>query len=413
MTLQMLEGLTFDDVLLMPQKSSRPAEDVDCSARLTSTTELYASFLVRVERDESLAIGTALFGGLGVLSAGEVSVDAQTTVTRKVMRFKNSFIENPVTVPSDALMREVIDIRNTLGYGIVPVLDGQKLVGLITSRDYVASEDAKRPVTDVMTPLTDLVVAEAGVSLGQAIKIIREHQLDALPILSKEDELVSIVTRKDLELHEQYPRATQDRHRHLRVAAEIGVGEQELDRAKQLLNAGTSVLVVHAHPGYSASALETVRTLKKDRAFSDVEIYASNIVTYDGAKDMISAGADAIIVRGIGCCHSSAPCSVGIPQFSAVCEVARATRAAKTPLIASIRWDHPGDAVKALAAGADALLLEHPKKTLEHHDAVIAALEECNARLRQDMTESGAATITELQKKARFVRVTRPSLAIA
>lgn len=407
MTLQMLEGLTYDDVLLMPQKSSAGFEGVDCGVELSPQIRLHVPFLVRAHGDGATAIGAALSGGLGVLRGGDTSSTAQATGVHDIRRFKNSFIEDPVSVSCDALVGEVIDIRNARGYGIVPVLDNRKLAGLITSRDYVPSEDAKRPVTEVMSPLANLVVAEAGINLGQAIKIIRDHQLDALPILSKEDELISLVTRKDLELHEQYPNATQNRHRNLLVAAEIGVGEEELARARQLLDAGASVLVVHAHPGYSVSVLETVRALKKDRAFSDIEIYASNIATYDGAKDVISAGADAIIVREMELRHRTKPCSVGVPILTAITEVARATRAAKKSLIASIRWDRPGDAVKALAAGAQAVLLEDNDEPFTSHDAVIAAIEDCAARLQRDMTACGASSIPELQKKSRFIQTAK------
>ncbi|MBI3120108.1 MAG: IMP dehydrogenase [Candidatus Kerfeldbacteria bacterium] len=361
MALRISEGLTFDDVLLIPQKSDVMPREVDLSTSLTRNITLSMPLLsspMDTVTESDMAIAMALQGGIGILHKNLTPED-QALEVAKVKRYENGFIKNPVTVQVTDSVQEVVKIRETHGYGTVPVVDGEKLVGLITKQDYFLPDDIDQPVKEVMVPLQDLVVAEESLSLKQANKIIREHKLSVLPIVSKDDKLVSLVTRKDLEKNEQYPLASKDDAKHLRVGAAIGVGDHEIDRARTLVEAGVDVIVVDTAHGHSARVIETIRAIKKDRFFEHLDIIGGNIATVEGAKDLISAGVDAVKV-GIGpgsICTTRVVAGIGVPQITAIDEAARACKVARIPLIADGGIRYSGDIVKALAAGADMVMI--------------------------------------------------------
>lgn len=406
MSLQITQGLTYDDVLLTPQKTSISLKDVDLSTHVSKNIHVALPILSApipevTEGDQAIAL--ALEGGLGVLH-NDHEPEEQAAIIAKIKRHESGFLSEPIAVQSDALMNEVAEIREDEDCEAVPVLKGKKFIGLITKRDYSLPDDLNKPVKEIMVALEDLIVAEEGVNLEHANTIIREHKLDVLPIVSKKDELVSIVTRKDIELNEEFTLATKDKGKSLVVAGAIGVGEQELERAAMLVEAGADALFVYAEHGHSTKLLNAVRTLSKEKTFRGADIIAGSVETYDGAKDLISAGADAICTGGATTKLSKArqTTGVGIPPLTAIAEVARAATVARVPVIAWGEMQSSGDIVKALAAGANGVMLDDLLSTA--NSSLEKALEKISSGIQFGLHRAGADSIETLQKRAVFVQ---------
>lgn len=355
------EAYTFDDLLLVPQKSDVLLKDVDLTTALTPKITLKLPILsaaMDTVTEHRMAIAMALGGGLGIIHKN-LSVDAQAEEIEKVKRFESGFIQHPKTLSPTHTVEDAWQLRQKFGFDKIPIVENEKLVGLITSNTYLYPEDRERELRDVMISSKELVVAEDGISLKEANHVIREHRLSILPIVDDEDRLISIVTRRDLEKNQAYPHATKDEHHRLRVGAAVSVGDSAIERAMALVDAGVDLLVMDTAHGHSAAVLETIRRIKKDKHLKSVEILAGNIATKEAARDLISVGADALKV-GIGpgsICTTRVVAGIGVPQMTAIFETAAAATVASTPIISDGGIKHSGDIVKALAGGGNAVMI--------------------------------------------------------
>lgn len=354
------EAFTYDDVLVVPSYSEIRPREVNTATRLTRNISLSVPLVsspMDTVTEHRMAIAMALYGGIGIIHKN-MPAEAQAEEVRMVKRFENGFIEDPIAVQPEELIASVARIRQDKGYKKIPVVDGnKKLVGLITEQDYFVPDDLGVPVKFKMKPLQEIITAKQGIDLKEANTIIREKKLSVLPIIDESGKLTALVTRKDLEKNEQFPYATKDAHKSLRVGAAISVGEAALERAHLLAKAGVDVLVVDVAHGHSKGVLETIMQCKKE--FPGVEIIGGNIATAEAAKALVRAGADAIKV-GVGpgsICTTRVIAGVGVPQLTAVMEAVEGRGNADVPVIADGGVRYSGDIVKALVAGAESVML--------------------------------------------------------
>ncbi len=356
------ETLTFDDVLLVPQASDLLPKDTELATWLTPDIKLQLPFLsapMDTVTEHKMAIALALAGGMGIIHKN-LSIDEQVLEVQRVKRFENGFIENPVTVKPEDKISLVQQLRTEQGYKKIPVVDSKGvLVGLISDVDYFAPDDNDLMVKFRMQSVAELIVGQAGMRLEEANAMIRKNKLKTLCIVDTAGKLVSIVTRKDMEKNELYPDAAKNVAKQLRVGAAVGVGDAGFERAEALIRAGVDVLVVDTAHGHSSGVINAVKRLRK--AYKDQAIIAGNIATGTAALALAAAGADAVKV-GIGpgsICTTRIIAGVGVPQLSAVLDVAAAFKKTKKhPLIiADGGIKTSGDIVKALAAGADTVMM--------------------------------------------------------
>ncbi|HLU45063.1 MAG TPA: IMP dehydrogenase [Natronosporangium sp.] len=351
-------GLTFDDVLLQPAESDVVPSAVDTSTRLTREISLnmpLISSAMDTVTEARMAVAMARLGGLGVLHRN-LSIEDQALQVDLVKRSENGMITNPVTCSPDDTLAEV-DAR-CAQYRIsgVPVVDATgTLVGIVTNRDMRFVTDKSVRVREVMTPMP-LVTAPVGVSRSEALALLRQHKVEKLPLVDQAGKLRGLITVKDFAKSEQYPQATKDEAGRLRVGAAIGVGDESYKRALALIEAGVDVLVVDTSHGHNRQVLEMVDRLKRT---TSVQVVGGNVATYAGAKAMVEAGADAVKV-GVGpgaICTTRVVAGVGVPQITAIMEAVRAAAPAGVPVIADGGIKHSGDIAKALAAGAETVML--------------------------------------------------------
>lgn len=350
-------GLTFDDVLIMPQKSDVVPSDVDVATQLTRRIEMRAPLLsspMDTVTEHRMAIGLAQEGGLGVIHKN-MSVDEQTEQVDKVKRSANGIIVDPVTLPLDASVaaaREAMQQANVSG---IPIVDGQRrLAGILTRRDLRFLEDSGQAVSEVMTPKPSLVTATGTVTLGQAEKILMAKKVEKLLLVDEDYRLTGLITIKDIDMMRRFPQASKDMHGRLRVGAAVGVFDY--DRAASLIDKGVDFLVVDSAHGHSANVIETLKEIKRRW---DIDVVAGNIATAEGARDLIKAGADAVKV-GIGpgsICTTRVISGIGVPQISAIHAAAREAEGSDATIIADGGIRYSGDITKALAAGAHVVML--------------------------------------------------------
>lgn len=358
----MQEAITFDDVLLLPQFSQILPRETDTKTRLSRNINLNIPIIsapMDTVTEHRLAIALALEGGIGIIHKN-LTPEEQAEEVRQVKRFRNGFIRKPITVLSDQTINDVYQISQEKGYGKIPVIDNnKKLVGLITKLDYFWPEDKNKKASEIMTELKDLVIAQEGISLEEANKIIREKKLSVL-CLVKDGKLKSIVARKDLEKNKDYPDANKDESKSLRVGAALGIGSDLLERARILVQAGTDILTLDSAHGHSLGVIEAIKKLKKDKDIKNIDIIAGNVATAEGVKALIKAGADAVKI-GVGpgsICTTRVIAGIGVPQITAILEAAKGRgKNTNIPLIADGGIKYSGDIVKALAAGADSVML--------------------------------------------------------
>ncbi len=351
------EGLTFDDVLLLPARSGVLPSDVDVSTRVTKNFNLNIPVLsaaMDTVTEAKTAIVMALEGGLGVIHRN-MTPERQAYEVKKVKKFESLIIDKPVTIFPEETLETALEIMEEHNISGIPVTDNSgKLLGIITNRDIRFESDVHRKVKDVMTSKEKLVTVKPDISLDKAKQVMHEHKIEKLLVVDDDFHLVGLITIKDIEKTIKHPKAVKDKYGRLLVAAAVGVGADKERRVELLIEAGVDILVVDTAHGHSEKVINTVKWLK-DKYGDKVDIIAGNIATAEAAKDLIDAGADAVKV-GIGpgsICTTRIVAGVGVPQITAINDVYKVAKEYNIPVIADGGINFSGDITKALAAGAD------------------------------------------------------------
>ncbi len=351
-----MRALTFEDVLLVPQHSTVLPKEVSLKSRLTRRVGLnvpIVSAAMDTVTEHKAAIAMARLGGIGIIHKN-MDIATQAFEVKKVKKSESGIIIDPIFIGPDATVADADAMMAEYRISGVPVVDeNRKLLGIITNRDMRFITDKSLLVRDVMTPMP-LVTAKKGTSLDEAAKVLQEHKIEKLPIVDENGVLTGLITIKDIEKREQYPNANKDEFGRLRVGAAIGVGQ--MDRAKALVEAGVDVIVLDSAHGHSQGIIDTLKAIKAEL---DVDVIAGNIATGAAAADLIEAGADAVKV-GIGpgsICTTRIVAGVGVPQISAIDEVAQVANPMGVPVIADGGIKYSGDIAKALAVGASSVML--------------------------------------------------------
>lgn len=459
-------GLTFDDVLLVPQRSPIPSRrDVDTSSRFSRHITLHIPIVssnMDTVTEGRMAIAMARAGGIGVIHRF-LPAARQAAEVARVKRAESFVVEDPFTLPPEATVGQARAALAERGIGGVVIVDGDRRpVGIVTTRDLLFAPDAEQPVTAVMTPRERLVTAPQGISLEEAKRLLHEHRIEKLPLIDAQGRLAGLITAQDITKLAQHPHASKDAKGRLRVAAAIGVHAADIERARLLLEAGADALVIDIAHGHADHMLAMIRRIRRE--FGDVELIAGNVATAEGVRDLAEAGVDAVKV-GVGAgsiCVTRIVTGSGVPQLTAIAECAEAARAYDLPIIADGGIRTSGDIVKALAAGASTVmlgsllagteespgatvirdgqkvkvtrgmaslsatisreLLEHGEDTFDqdwekvvpegveavvpYRGAVAEVLQQLVGGLRSGMSYCGARTIAELQEKAEFIQMT-------
>ena len=353
------EGLTFDDVLLIPAKSNVVPSGVDVSTRLTNKITLNTpvmSAAMDTVTESEMAIAMAREGGIGIIHKN-MPIEMQADEVEKVKRSENGVIRNPFSLHPENKVFEAEELMHKYKISGVPIVDNAGyLVGIITNRDMRFITSMDMPISEVMTK-EDLVTAPEGTTHEEAQEILRHRKIEKLPIIDKEGKLSGLITIKDIQKASKYPNSAKDAHGRLLCGASIGVTKDVLDRAGALLAAGVDVLVLDSAHGHAQSMLDTLYKVKN--AFPECQIIGGNVATGAAAEDMIRAGADAVKV-GIGpgsICTTRIIAGIGVPQITAVYDAACAAAKYNVPVIADGGIKYSGDMVKALAAGASSIML--------------------------------------------------------
>ena len=357
-------GLTYDDVLLVPQATDVIPSEVDTSSRLTNAITLKTPLLsaaMDTVTEARMAIAMARQGGIGIIHRN-LSVKEQAQQVHMVKRSESGMLQDPVTVGPDATIAELDDLCAKYRVSGLPVVDGgNKLLGIITNRDlrFIPEEQfASRTVRETMTPMP-LVTAGQGVSREEAARLLASHKVEKLPLIDGEGRLTGLITVKDFVKTQQYPQASKDAEGRLIVGAGVGYLSDSWERACALAEAGVDVIVIDSANGQARLALDMVSRLRSDSGFDGVQIIGGNVATEAGAKALAEAGADAVKV-GVGpgsICTTRVVAGVGVPQITAIYEASKACQAAGIPLVADGGLQYSGDIGKALVAGADTVML--------------------------------------------------------
>lgn len=353
------DGLTFDDVLLLPAFSQVLPREVDITSQLTKNIQLNIPMLsaaMDTVTEATLAIALAREGGIGILHKN-MSIEQQAEQVRKVKRSESGLIIDPVTLNPNSTIGDAIRLMRENRIGGIPIVDAnKKLVGILTNRDLRFEENKQRKVSDLMTS-ENLVVAPEGTDLKKAEKILRQSKVEKLPVVNKQGKLVGLITFRDINQLRNFPNAGKDNFGRLRVGAALGITKDMLDRASALQNLAVDVVTLDSAHGHSKGVIEALKKLKKN--FKNLEVIAGNVGTAAGAKALAEAGADAVKV-GIGpgsICTTRIVAGIGVPQLTAVMEAANALKGTGISLIADGGIRYTGDMVKALAAGANAVMM--------------------------------------------------------
>ena len=352
------EGLTFDDVLLLPAQSAILPKAANLKTRLAGSVEINIPILsaaMDTVTDAAMDIAIAREGGVGIIHKN-MSAEEQAGEIDRVKRSESGMIIDPITLTPERPIRDALEVMQRYRISGIPIVEGQKLVGIITNRDLRFEKNIDQPIHALMTS-KNLVTAPEGTTLEDAKALLQQHRIEKLLVVDNQGNLKGLLTVKDIQKKQEYPDACTDEFGRLRVGAAIGVGEEALSRAQLLVDRGVDVIVIDTAHGHSRGVVETVARFKK--RFADVNLIAGNIATYEAALDLIEAGADALKV-GIGpgsICTTRIVTGVGVPQISAIMEVARACRPKHIPLIADGGIKHTGDIAKAIVAGADAVMI--------------------------------------------------------
>ncbi|MBI2320707.1 MAG: IMP dehydrogenase, partial [Chloroflexi bacterium] len=351
------EGFTFDDVLLVPAKSDVLPKDVSMATRLTPSIRLnipLVSAAMDTVTEARLAIALAREGGIGVIHRN-LSIEAQAEEVDKVKRSESGMIVDPITLAPDHLLADALAVMEKYHISGVPITENGKLVGVLTNRDLRFADNLQLPIRELMTK-ENLITVPVGTTLEQAKELLHRHRIEKLPVVDDHFRLKGLITVKDIQKRESYPRATKDDLGRLRVAAGVGVGADAAERAGTLVEAGVDALVVDTAHGHARAVLEMVHRLK---ARFKVDIIAGNVATAEATRDLVEAGADTVKV-GVGpgsICTTRIVAGVGMPQLSAVWECYQVARRYGVAIIADGGIQYSGDIAKAVAAGADCVMI--------------------------------------------------------
>lgn len=348
-------GLTFNDVLLIPKKTQLSSRtEADLRTQFTKNISMnipFASANMVTVTEHKMAIAMAREGGLGVIHQFS-TIEEQVEEVQKVKRSTCYVIDTPITIPSTASIKEAVHTMRTTGVTSLLIVQGDDLIGIFTSRDYLFEEDQEKKIIDVMTPRTKLVTANYGIGLEEAKRILHKYRIEKLPLL-KEGKLAGLITTQDIKKLEQWPQANRDARGRLRVGIAIGV-KDTIERSAAVIEAGADVLVLDIAHAHSAIVIEKLRELKK---FFSIDVMVGNIATGEAAEELIQAGADGLKI-GIGpsaVCTTRIMSGAGVPQLTAIMNVAAVAQKYKIPVCADGGMSYPGDIAKAIAAGASSI----------------------------------------------------------
>jgi IMP dehydrogenase len=459
------EGLTFDDVLLLPGKSSVLPSEVDtrtCLTRKIAINVPMVSAAMDTVTESRLAIAMARQGGVGLIHRN-MPVDRQAEEVDKVKRSESGMIVDPVTIPPDLSVRQALEIMTKYRVSGLPVTCGTRLVGILTNRDLRFEKHLDQPVSEVMTK-ENLVTVSVGTTLEEAERILQKHRIEKLLVVDKDFHLKGLITVKDIQKKLEFPNSAKDEHGRLRVGAAIGATGDFLERAEELARAKVDLLAIDTAHGHSTRVMEAIRAVKHQ--LPEMQLIAGNVGTYEGARDLIALGIDGLKV-GIGpgsICTTRIVTGAGVPQLTAIAEAARAAKDAGVPVIADGGVKYSGDITKAIAAGASVVMVgglfagteESPGETILYqgrtfkayrgmgslgameagsadryaqeaadsgksipegvegrvpYKGLLAALvEQLVGGLRSGMGYCGVCNLKELQERGRFVRITSAGL---
>ena len=352
------QGLTFDDVLLIPAHSDVLPRDVDVRTHLTQNVTLNIPVMsagMDTVTEAEMAIAMAREGGIGVIHKN-MSIDEQAREVKLVKRSEHGIIVDPIYLAPDNTLSDADELMNKYHISGVPITENGKLVGIITNRDMRFETDLSRPISDIMTS-KGLITAPEHTTMEEAKRILQAHRIEKLPLVDDAGHLKGLITIRDIEKMRKFPNSNKDSDGRLKVAAAIGVTSDVEDRVEALLDAKADVLVIDTAHGHSEGVLQTIRRLRK--AFPHLELIAGNVATYDATKALIEAGVSAVKV-GIGpgsICTTRVIAGIGVPQITAIYDCAKAAEGTGIPIIADGGIQYSGDIAKALGAGASCVML--------------------------------------------------------
>ncbi len=353
------EGLTFDDILLVPSKSSVLPREVNVRSKLTTDIELLVPFVsaaMDTVTESKMAIAMAQNGGIGIIHKN-LTVEEQAEEVDKVKRYESGMIHDPITLTVDKTVGDAEEIMHRYHISGIPIIDkNNRLIGIITNRDLRFAANFSLPVSELMTK-ENLITAPVGTTLEGAKELLQKYKIEKLPVVDDSGILRGLITFKDISKKEKYPNACKDNLGRLRVGAAVGVSSDTLDRVAALVSASVDTVIVDTAHGHSRGVVETVALLRQ--TYPELQLIAGNIVTAEAADDLIDAGVNAVKV-GIGAgsiCTTRIVAGVGVPQISAILKVAEATKKRGIPLIADGGIKQTGDVPKAIAAGADSVMI--------------------------------------------------------
>ena len=461
------KALTFDDVLLIPAYSNFLPSEVSLTTKLSTNIELklpLVSAAMDTVTEARMAIAQAEAGGFGVLHKN-CSIAEQANAVKQVKKYESGVVRDPSTIRSTRTIKELKDLTEELNISGMPVVDDGQLKGIVTSRDFRYADDMGADVQSIMTPRDKLITVFENTPQEDVKKLMYENRIEKILVIDKDDQLCGLVTMKDIEKSAQYPDATRDDQGQLMVGAAIGTGADTLERAQALADAGVDVFVIDSAHGHSQNVIDTVKLIKKN--FPNQDVIAGNVASADGAKALLEAGADSIKI-GMGpgsICTTRIVAGIGVPQISAILEIKEAING-QVPLIADGGMRYSGDIAKAIAAGADAVMLgsifagteeapgeielyqgrsfktyrgmgsiaamakqddsnrymqegiapdklvpEGVEGRVPYKGWVISVINQLVGGLRQSMGYVGCKTITAMQKDSKFVEITNAGMA--
>ncbi|NLB18167.1 MAG: IMP dehydrogenase [Syntrophomonadaceae bacterium] len=385
------EGLTFDDVLLVPGSSDVIPRNVDVSTNLTRNIRLNVPIMsagMDTITDARMSIAMAREGGIGVIHKN-MSIEAQAKEVDRVKRSEHGVITDPFSLTPKHRVKDALRIMNDYHISGVPITVGPKLVGIITNRDLRFETDFEQPIEDVMTK-DNLITAPVHTNLQQAKEILAKHKIEKLPLVDENFNLQGLITIKDIEKVRKYPNSAKDHRGRLVVAAAVGITANTMERIDALKGAGVDAIVVDTAHGHSLGVIEKVKEIKK--RYPEIDVVAGNVATAEATRDLIAAGADAIKV-GIGpgsICTTRVIAGIGVPQITAVADCSKAAEGSGVPIIADGGIKYSGDVTKAIAAGADLVMLGNILAGTDESPGELIILQGRSFKLYRGMGSMGA-----------------------